>query len=216
MIRYKVNFFKKWNCEMAYILGFIFADGNIIVTKRNTKYISIYTADKNLLILIKKIMNLNQKVSECRRNNGKVYRIQIGSKIYFDDLINLGLLVNKARRLILPNIPKKFIPDFIRGYFDGDGNVWMGYINKRRKRPTLVLQVAFTSVSHIFLEELRIILNKNKLRGSIYNIKDKNCSRLQYSTMDALKLFKIMYNSDSSLYLGRKKRVFIDFLKMRP
>jgi len=31
-----ISFFKKWDPEMAYILGFIFADGNIIYTKRNT------------------------------------------------------------------------------------------------------------------------------------------------------------------------------------
>lgn len=33
-----MKFFKKWNKDMAYILGFLFADGNIIKTKRGYSF----------------------------------------------------------------------------------------------------------------------------------------------------------------------------------
>ena len=55
----KVNkdFFKKWTPEMAYVLGFLFADGNIIYTKRNTWFWSIQITDKEILEKIKMEIN---------------------------------------------------------------------------------------------------------------------------------------------------------------
>jgi hypothetical protein len=52
--------------------------------------------------------------------------------------------------------------------------------------------------------------------GSIYDIKNKSCSRLQFGTLDALKLYKIMYNKGDRLFLSRKKLIFESFMKMRP
>jgi hypothetical protein len=51
----KINkdFFKKWSFEMAYILGFLFADGNIIHTKRATWFWSLQITDKDILFKIR-------------------------------------------------------------------------------------------------------------------------------------------------------------------
>ena len=43
------NFFKKWTPDMAYVLGFIYADGNIIHTKRGTWFWSIQITDEDIL-----------------------------------------------------------------------------------------------------------------------------------------------------------------------
>lgn len=211
------NFFKRWSSNMAYILGFLFADGNIIKTKRNTHFTSFYTADYNLLFDIRESINSNHKISERKTITGVVYVMQIGSKELFNDLVKLGLTPNKARRMELPKIPKEYIGDFIRGYFDGDGNIWSGLINKKRKTPTSVLMIAFTCASKSFLEKLFLVIKKEGINGgSIFMIKNKACSRLQYSTLDALKIYKIMYNKDYKLFLGRKKSVFDKFVEMRP
>ncbi len=37
-------FYNKWSVDMAYILGFIFADGNLVKTKRNTYFTAFSTA----------------------------------------------------------------------------------------------------------------------------------------------------------------------------
>ncbi len=210
----KINqdFFKLWSREMSYALGFFLADGNLVKTKRNTHFISFYTADKKILEDIKKYLKSTHKISKRKYTGGNCYRIQIGSKEIFDDLMHLGVTPNKIRRLKLPLIPTIYKADFIRGYFDGDGNVWAG----KNSNQSHVLQAAFTSGSKDFLEDLLILLQERGVRGgSIYAIKNKNCSRLQLSTLDALKLYEIMYNVPHKLYLKRKKLVFEKFIKMR-
>lgn len=208
------NFFKKWSDEMAYVLGFFAADGNMVKTSRGGYYISFYSSDKNLLRLIQKSMDSRHKLS--RRKLEFVYRFQVGSREIFNDLILLGFIPNKIKRMKLPKIPKIFIKDFIRGYFDGDGNVWAGTINKNRIKPTKVLQVAFTSGSREFLENLLTLLKAEGVNGgSLFKVNKKNCSRLMFSTLDALKLYEIMYNVTDKLYLARKKLVFERFIKMR-
>ncbi len=215
--KYDRKFFKKWSSNMAYILGFLFADGNIIKTKRGTHFVAIYTSDKDLIISIAKCMGSNHKISDRRSESGIVYVMQIGSKELFNDLIKLGLTPHKARRMEFPYIPEKYQGDFIRGYFDGDGNIWSGKVNKNRLNQSRVANVAFTCASLGFLEGLfKVLKNAGLNGGSIFAVKNKDCYRLQYSTIDTLKLHNIMYNKDCNLFLPRKRLIFEEFIKMRP
>lgn len=211
---YNKDFFKTWTPDMAYILGFMYADGNIVETKRGTHFIAIYSADKNILILMKKCFASDHTLSSKVTDTGCVYRIQIGSKEWFSDLGKIGLSPNKTKRMVLPQIPSIYLGDFIRGYFDGDGNVWSGFINKDRKTPTRILLVAFTSGSDKFLQSLRTSLRSAGIEGGgLHSSKIGNYSRLTLSTKDALKLYKIMYNAPHKLHLRRKKVVFKKFMK---
>lgn len=206
---YDVDFFKSWNSEMAYILGFLYADGNITKTKRGTHYVTWYTADKDLLEKMKAIMQAEHLIKLRESKSGKVYRMQIGSKNWFDDLSRLGLRPNKTRRLMLPILPKQFQGDFVRGYFDGDGNVWTGYIHKDREKSTKTIQVSFTSASKEFLVSLRDLLRTSGLSGGGLYVEKNGCyARLTFSVRDALKIYKIMYNAEHKLLLKRKKQVF--------
>lgn len=201
------NFFKKISPESAYVLGFFVADGNIVKTNRGTHFISFYSADMQILSAIKKVMKSDHKISQRNSTAGHVYRLQIGSKEMFEDLIRLNITPNKARRMHLPDIPPKHFNHFVRGYFDGDGNVWTRGIT---------LQVSFTSASKQFLSELlQKLRSLGILGGSIFDVKNKNCSRLTLSKRDSLKLYKIMYNVPHKLHLKRKRLVFERFARMR-
>lgn len=201
---------------MVYILGFLYADENIVETKRGTHYIAFYTADRDLLVSIAKIMKLSHKISEQKSEIGAVYRIQIGSKEMFEDLVQIGLTPNKSLRMKLPVVPKKYEGDFVRGYFDGDGNVWVGCTHKTRNKQTPVMFVAFTSASKMFLKNIVTLLGLLGLKGgSLFKLKDGNYCRLQYSTLDSLKIYKIMYNTPSKLFLHRKKLIFERFIELR-
>lgn len=197
---------------MAYVLGFFAADGNMVESTRGNYYFSFYGSDKQILKKIKKVLESDHKLSKRTSLSGTVYRFQIGHKEMYYDLLSLGFQSRKTSRMIMPNIPKMFVPDFVRGYFDGDGNVWIGYINTKRKKPTHIIQAAFTSGSKIFLEDLLESLKKLGIRGgTIYVSKTKNFSRLQFSTFDALKLAEIMYNRNPKLFIKRKKLRFDQF-----
>ena len=91
----KVNkdFFKVWTHNMAYVLGFFAADGNLIQTKRETHYFAIQITDEDLIYQIKNAMDAEHIISKRVRtgNNKELYRLQIGSKELYEDLVALGL-----------------------------------------------------------------------------------------------------------------------------
>jgi intein/homing endonuclease len=214
--KYNKDFFKTWSSDMAYILGFMYADGNIVETKRGNQYVAIYTADRELLVAIAKTMQSEHKVAQRNASAGCVYRIQIGSRVWFADLGMLGLWPNKTKRMKLPHIPKEYFGDFVRGYFDGDGNIWVGFVHKERKTALQTIQVAFTSQSTEYLRSLHQGLQRQGIvGGSLYISKKKHFARLAFSVTDALKIYEIMYNCRHKLYLKRKKVVFEQFMKLR-
>jgi hypothetical protein len=215
--RYDKEFFKQWSSDMAYVLGFLYADGNIVVSKRGNHYVALYTADRSILLAMRVCMKSEHAVSARFSKTGCVYRIQVGSKEWFDDLSDLGLVPNKVTRMRLPRVPHTFFGDFVRGYFDGDGNVWIGEIHKKRKTSHVTLQVMFTSGCYEFLDGLLIALRDRGLRGgSLYRLRAGNYSRLAFSSIDALKLAEIMYNGRPKLFLKRKKLRFDEFKRLRP
>src|SRR3989344_4542443 len=119
------DFFKKWSSEMAYVLGFFAADGNMIKNKRGAHFIEFQITDRDILNQIKNLLGSNHKISIRDRNKKwkKSYRLQLGSKEIFNDLIKLGMVPRKSNILKFPKIPDVYLADFVRGYFDGDGHV---------------------------------------------------------------------------------------------
>lgn len=203
---------------MSYILGFFAADGYITVNKRGGQFWCIDIKDKYLLEEIKRKIKSNHRISVRKRSNGHItYRLQIGSVKMCDDLRKLGFDERKAKRLKMPKIPDYLLNHFVRGYFDGDGNVWSGKIHKDRKTKTLAIQVVFTSCSEEFLSKLHKDLQKNKVISGKIRKGKGNFFRLVYSINSSLKLYNFMYNGlgTSKLYLKRKKDVFERFITMR-
>lgn len=206
---------------MAYVLGFFAADGNLITNKRGGQFWSIEIKDRNLLQKIKKIIDSDHKISiRIKSNNGmnsKTYRLQIGSKEMCEDLRELGIKENKTYRLALPKIPDQYLPDFVRGYFDGDGHVWMGIINKERKTPHFIIQTVFTSCSKEFLESIKVRLEKFSIKNSVISRGKGNFYRLVYSINNSLKLYGFMYNrlNTSNLFLKRKRDILEKYIKLR-
>jgi hypothetical protein len=216
----KVNkdFFKKWSLEMAYVLGFFAADGYITVNKRGGHFFCFQIKEKDILLKFRKLLGSEHKIAVRNNSFGKTYRWQVGSKEMCQDLDNLGFGQKKTFRLVIPKMPHSCLPHFIRGYFDGDGNIWLGLKHKNRAKSLLSLQTSFTSCSVGFLESLQKNLSMYGLgRGSLHGLKNKDASRLSYSTKDSLKLYNLMYScySVEDLYLSKKRRVFEKFVKMQ-
>jgi hypothetical protein len=199
---------------MAYALGFIMADGSINTNNRGANYVSLHSADRDLIFLIKKILKSDHKVSIRRSDTGKVFRVQIGSYEIVSDLRKLGVTSLKAHTMGLPKVPKKYFGQFVRGYFDGDGNVWTGFVHKERNKPLFAIQTVFTSCSKNFLLSLQTRLSKYNIRSQL------TCAstyfRLSCSILSSLELYKLMYSNDNQIHLKRKKQVFERYINMRP
>jgi hypothetical protein len=116
----------------AYFLGLIYADGCVYPLK-NSLAIKLTKEDEYILEEFKKDIKstkpLYQRKSELIKGTsyiGKAQsKIELNSKILIEDLRKLGVVQNKSLILTFPDhIPDKFMHDFIRGYFDGDGCIY--------------------------------------------------------------------------------------------
>ena len=213
--RINKDFFKTWTPEMAYVLGFFAADGYITINKRGGHFFSIDIKDKELIWKIKEAIQSEHAISVRKRAGGQYtsYRLQIGSIEMCADLQRLGFNARKTNNLRVPKVPSEYFNHFVRGYFDGDGNVWCGYVHKERRTKLLALRVIFTSCSREFLYMFRRKLEKVDVVNGVISQSKGNYYRLTYSIHNALKLSEFMYNglSASKLFLKRKKDVFLGY-----
>lgn len=206
---------------MAYVLGFFAADGNIITNRRGGQYWSIEIKDHGLLKSIQKVIQSDHKIGIRIKGDpithSRMYRLQIGNVEMCEDLRKLGMKENKTYSLSVPNIPLNYFKHFVRGYFDGDGHVWTGWIHKERKTRTFAIQTVFTSCSLDFLRKLGDILCTFGVEKGVLRKGKGNYYRLTYSINNSLKLYDFMYNNldTSKLFLKRKKDVFDKYIKMR-
>ena len=148
------KFFKTWSPRMAYVLGYFAADGCMLKNARGAHFIKFHSVDKDLLELLKNLLGSSHKISVRKplRSEQTLFRLQVGSKDIYYDLLRLGLTPAKSKTITFPSIPASLIPHFIRGYFDGDGHVSVSrYLRKgRNAKISRTILSGFTSGSKNF------------------------------------------------------------------
>lgn len=138
----------------------------------------------------------------------KYFVIQIGDVLFYKFLLSIGLTPNKSKTIGGIKIPIKYMSDFIRGLFDGDGCSY-SYWDKRWKS-SFLLYLSFCSASKKHILWLRGIIYKYAgIIGHISKAKTKSYYQLRYAKIESIKLFKYMYKDENSLFLTRK------YLKIR-
>ena len=197
------NFFQVENEDMAWLLGFIAADGGI-EKKRNVIRINLSTVDKEILIKIKNLINLQSEVKDYITNDGyAVSKIQWSSEQHKKDLANYGITFEKTFKLKPPlKLNKKYWKDYIRGFWDGDGSITLNKNNYN----SLLWQITSASKSilefivNYFYEEYQI----PKVNIHSFTRNGVELYILQYSTNASMKIYNIFYD-DNSICLKRKK-----------
>lgn len=211
--KYLVNydFFKKWSPEMSYVLGFIAADGNICHSgKAHTLHIA--SDDRDIIEKIKKILNYSGPIHQKNRFNGKIsYSLRICDQIIFKDLENWGISERKSLTLF-PKVRKKYVSDFLRGYLDGDGTVYL-----RNTKYLSKLGVVFYTASKPMAKFIYTNL-KNLLIHSFSNIQNRltkynNCYySISLGHKASCELYSKIY-PNTDLYMERKYNKFIEGIK---
>ena len=206
------NFFKEWTSEMSYILGYITADGCVYKRKdrKNGYILNITSKDKKSLLKIGK--RLSPDCCITRKYNSQrmlYYQIQVRSKEIYNDLISLGIYPRKTYNLGPIKVPDKYFSDFVRGFFDGDGTVYIYKVNGTQQ-----IKAAFVSVSLSFITHFNQHLcdRLNIVPKSIHEELTKGKKMVRYSICfyidDCEKLSEFMYGNNPSLYLPRKRQIF--------
>lgn len=197
--KYHINqdFFKTWSRDMAYILGFWFADGCIYGGKMFD--ITIHKKDKYILKLIADKLNYEGPINDYV--DRQAARLNFSCVVIYNDIIALGGKESKSNDVDFPFVPDEFLPDFIRGYFDGDGCV----MNLKNNR----LNSAFTSGSEKFRNKLlQILRDKAGVEGGSF---DKQAS-IRFGKKDTIKIGKYIYQNNPQMFLLRKYNKFKNYI----
>ncbi len=178
--------------NLSYLAGLIAADGHI--SKDNG--IEIYIKDKKFVKLI------NKKIKKISKKPIKIYNGKGCKKlIFFDNSIIKQLITKynltkgkKCNKLIFPNKINKIEKiNFIRGFVDGDGSI---YIDKRKRYNKIYFypRIEIASQSKNFLKSISNFLNTLGITcGKI--TKKTRCFRFRiYSKNVILFLNKIGFN----------------------
>lgn len=220
-IRYNENFFKEWSVEMSYVLGLIYTDGNLHIRKAKSGYVtgilSFGQKDKELVEKFLNLMNCDARIRFRERrvfNNttsGELFYITIGNNDLAKDLIKLGVAPNKSLDMKFPEISNEYLRHFVRGFFDGDGSV---YIEGQYIRVNLL------SGSRGFIVNLNKKLQQSGLPlRSIYGgyKHSKNAYSIRYTNQrHILDFFNFIYKDvPKSMYYTKKHQIFIDYFSKK-
>ena len=115
---------KEQNSNMAYVLGFIAADGSI-AKKENAIHINLSAIDGEILERIKLITESTRPIKYYTKNSTgqELVKFSVWSHEWKKDLEIYGITPAKTFTLKPPTfLNKKYAKDYIRGYFDADGS----------------------------------------------------------------------------------------------
>lgn len=219
--KYNENLFEEIDTqESAYWLGFLYADGCVYENGKNMALeISLARKDEEHLVKFLKFIDgdirIRRKAVVCDEKECEVSRISVCSTKMCKDLIELGCTPRKSLTLKFPSediVPKKFIPDFIRGYFDGDGCI--SFLTNGNK-------LTSSLVSFIGTKDFLNGIYNNMVKAGIpvkYNVrKQGNAYEIRIYGRDKItEIYNYFYKRENCVFLTRKKEKFekyIDFIK---
>lgn len=197
--------------EKAYITGLFMADGYVGKTQVGLR---LKDSDKEL---IKKVKDYFSPDITLQNYKGS-YSFVVSSKIVCNNLRNLGVVSHKTyNQLHIPQMPLDLISSFIRGYFDGDGSIFIATTNKTYK----TFRCSICSPTEDILLEIQQYLKKEGINSRInkeirkdkiltvpnkcgYCIGNVDMYRLFINSKKDVEMFYNYIYKDKSMYLQRK------------
>jgi hypothetical protein len=123
---YNVNALLNEDATSYYLLGAYISDGNVEGGRGRA---IINSVDKQWIYDIRDIVAPDGTVSQ----RGNAYYFRFSQPEMIEWLIKHECVPRKSLTVKFPNIPEKYLPDFIRGVFDGDGSVSCKFYKNKSK-----------------------------------------------------------------------------------
>lgn len=182
---------------MAYILGFISADGSVNKQKTSLS-IELQMRDKEVLEFIRQQITPTAPIKITKKKGREYCRLRINSVKLIQSLQKYNVVPNKTFTIRLDfDIPQQFIGDYVRGLFDGDG-----WITCRRN----TVEFGICSGSKQFIEDLFSLIKTGRIR-TMNSRRRKSLYVLDAEANSAITIRDIMYSS-GGFALKRKKDIF--------
>lgn len=201
------DYFKVQSPNMAWLMGFIAADGTIRKNSNEIK-IGLNIKDKEILEKIRQELELETTVKEYTTNQGyECCTLAWTCEQHKIDLAEYNIIPQKTFKLQPPsNLNKEYHIDYVRGYFDGDGSV-----NLLQGGKALRWQVC-SATKEIIQFVIDTLEDKGVAPINILEQKKKHILYYcQYSTLATKQIYGILY-TPNSLFLKRKKDHFKEIL----
>lgn len=210
--KYKIN--DDYNFEShngAWLLGFLAADGYLPLTSgaSNRVVLTLARIDEEVLYKIKEELEYDGPIYQFESNNGfPASSLSFTSKSLRKKIESYGIINNKTFKLkeLPKNLPREYMVDFIRGFFDGDGSI---YITKDKK-----VGMSFTGANQELLEDISQFLNQEfdaPLRAVYVSQRKHFIYDIKYAKRWTLILGDKFYNHNF-LALPRKQKKYFEIL----
>lgn len=209
-----VKFFESWSNEMAYVLGYVWADG---CTSSRKLSFNCTPGDDYIIYKIKSLLGSKHTVGSVppgTDNRGwntlGGTKLQVTNSYLVNTLINMhGVLPAKSEQdLEMSNVPEEYLSSFARGFMDGDGfvsvkggkYVRIGFLGTRKFTECLQNRIA-----------LSLGIPKNGLSPQ-----PKESGRILWefgwgAFDDVDILAKWLYSDGSNLFIERKRNTLVEW-----
>lgn len=213
------NFFSKESRNMAWLLGFLAADGN--VCKEDNKIrIELSYVDEEILHRIKDVVKIENPIKYREDKRGRKFCcLNWSSKQHKKDLSKYSIIPNKTFILNPPyNLSFKYALDYIRGYFDGDGTININICHDGKSK---AIRFGICGASKSVLEWIVEIFEQYGIKPvnpHLYNSGESEIWNIIYSSNASRQIYKLLYYdmTDDILFLKRKKDKYEKILEEVP
>ena len=215
--KHQYDFFENIDTEeKAYWLGFMFADGYICDFSNRPgedKFgMTLHTKDVSSLEQFKTSIQATNPISDVSSNGRELSRLLMSSQKTVDDLIRHGCVKQKSLVLKPPiDIPQQLIHHFIRGFFDGDGSIYLNKseFEKHKNWLTPSYSICITSTREMIewiIEQVGFgHISKEPRREKTWYYRQNGNKKV--------KQFCEYLYKDATIYMERKFQLYQDLLK---
>ncbi len=196
--------------EKAYWLGWLLTDGGI--SPDGDIEISLSNKDEYILKLFEKDLGISNHVKPFGQ---KYCRFYLGSKAMCNDLLQYGIVPNKTLELKYPsNIPEKYETHLLRGMFDGDGGLTIGFATRFYKHRNKSYTKPYRELSFTGTYDMCENFQKVLLKYTDFSIKNiganHNIYRVRWSSKeDIVNVMSVLYKDCEDHYLKRKYDLYL-------
>lgn len=205
---YSINkdYFSQWSRGMAYILGLLVAKGRLVKTGTKRYMLQIVQSDLEMINKFKEMVKSTHPTARKKHNAfNKVlifYQININVKTLIKDLLKLGYRGNRRNMVnILHAIPRGYVFDYLRGYFEGRGLISIG------KR----IIIGISSPNKRYLLDVCKIFKRYDLKSNV--AKYGNGYAIYFKDrVKIYKAYKILYSNCGNAFLNSRRKLLVNAL----
>lgn len=202
-VKLKETISTEWSQNFAYAIGLLASDGSLSKDGRHVDFTSKDIEQvKNFVKCLGCKNKIGKKISGSAMTES--YRIQIGSVIFYNFLISIGLTPAKSKTIGEVMVPEEYFFDFVRGLFDGDGTFYSYWDSRWKSSHMFYLVLTSASKKHLLWlkETIKCMIGSD---GHITQNKSSSVFQLKYGKLASLEIIKKMYYSTKVVSLSRKR-----------